>query len=280
MKPIFTLEDGTGVLETTGDEDAVQYGGGVLYRSPGGVVVWDFWDAPEKNFFVYSVDVPRDVLEHYEGVDIQELVLCAGGEVTVKEILRLSSSKDPRARRQVLSLIRGGYGASQIDLDGPVEVTKFNLVDRWGFLFGVERNEVEEISQEDYIIREYGKRWECGRVDGICLGRYQRYEDALATVANDMKKVGLFTNLFHEHLPGEIELLQWDPEDHIGRGTIIRGKIPAAQWKVAMRQYNTGRKKVHRRQRRASSIRRSESLRVKQRGRIERARKIRDYLAR
>jgi hypothetical protein len=277
MKPIFTLEDGTEVLETTGDADAIRYGGGVLYRSPGDAVVWDFWDAPEKNFFVYKADASRHVLDHYE-VDVEELVLCAAGEVTEKEILKLSASADPRRRLQVLALIRSGCGASELDPDGPVEMTKFDLVSRWGFLFGMEKDEIEEISQEDYMIREYGQRWECGRVDGLCLGRYTRYDDAIAAVANDMEKVGLITNLFHEHSPGEIELVQWIPEEHIGRGSVIRGKIPAAQWKLAMRRYKTAHK-PRRRQRLATSIRRSESMRVGQRNRIERARKIREYLA-
>jgi len=276
MKPIFTLEDGTQVLETTGDADAIQYGGGVLYRSPGGVVSWDFWEAPEKNFLVYSAEVPGDVLGHYD-VDVQELVLCSAGEVTEKEVLKLSKSANPRIRLQVLGLIRGAHGASTLDLEGPEEVTKFNLVSRWGFLFGMEKGDVEEISEEDYMVREHEKRWECGRVDGTCLGRHRKYEDALSAVADDMKKVGLFTNLFHEHSPGEIELVQWEPEELIGRGVIIRGKIPAAQWKLAMRRYKTGRK-PQRRRRAASSIRRDESSRVKQRNRVERAKKIRDCL--
>ena len=278
MKPIFTLEDGTQVLETTGDADAIQHGGGVLYRSPGDAVAWDFWDAPEKNFLVYRADASRNVLERHEAVDLQELVLCGAGEVTEKEILRLSKSADPRARLQVLALIRGGYGASELDLEGPAEMTKFSLVSRWGFLFGMERDEVHEVSQEDYMVRGYGDRWECGRIDGHCLGRYVRYEDALAAVADNMKKVELFTNLFHEHSPGKIEFVQWEPEDHIGSGTIVRGKIRTAQWKIAMRQYKPGRN-TRRRKRLATSIRRGESMRVKQRNRVERARKIRDHLA-
>jgi len=278
MKPILTLEDGTQVLETTGDADALQYGGGVLYRSPGDGVAWDFWEAPEKNFLVYSADASKDILERHEVVDLHELVLYGAGEVTEKEILRLSKSEDPRARLQVLALIYGGYGASELDPRGPVEMTKFNLVMKWGFLFGMEKEGVEEVSQEDYMIRECGKRWECGRIDGHCLGRYVRYEDALAAVADNMKKVGLFTNLFHEHSPGKLELVQWNAEDHIGGGTIIRGKIRTAQWKIAMRQYKPGRN-MRRRKRLATSIRRAESTRVKQRNRIERAKKIRDYLA-
>ncbi len=279
MKPIFTLEDGTQVLETTGDADAIQYGGGVLYRSPGDVVAWDFWEAPEKNFLVYTADASGDVLGRHGGVDLQELVLCGAGEVTKKEILRLSKSEDPRERLQLLALIRGGFGASEIDPEGPAEVTKFHLVTRWGFLFGMERGEVHEVSEEDYMVREYGDRWECGRIDGHCLGRYVRYEDALSAVADNMKKVDLFTNLFHEHSPGKIEFVQWEPEDHIGGGTIVRGKIRTAQWKVAMRQYKPGRN-TRRRKRLATSIRRGESMRVKQRNRVEQARKIRDVLSR
>lgn len=279
MRPVFTLTDGTEVLETTGDAEAIRYGGGVLYRSPGHDVVWDFWDAPEKNFFIYSAAVPVGVLEHYDGVDIQELVLVAAGEVTEKEILVLSKSADPRARLQVVSLIRNAYGASHLDPEGPDEVTKFELASQWGFLFGVEKESVEEFSQEDYLIREHDNRWECGRIDGHFLGRFRQYKDALGAVADNMKKVGLFTNLFHEHEPGKIELIEWEPAEHIGRCPIIRGKMPSAQWKVAMRQYVTKRK-PQRRKRLATSIRRSEAMRVVQRKRIEKARSIRDYLAR
>lgn len=276
MKPILTLEDGTEVLETTGDADAIRYGGGVLYRSPGDAVVWDFWEAPEKNFYVYSADVSRDVLGRYD-IDLDELVLGSAGEVTKGEILKLSGSSDPRARLQVLALIRDSYGASQIDSSGPDEATKFELVEKWGFLFGMEKGEVGEISPEDYMVREYGKRWECGRVDGTCLGRYVRYDDAICAVANNMKKVGIFTNLFHEHSPGKIELVQWSPEDHVGGGTVIRGKIATARWKLSMRQYSTRRPRA--RKRLATAIRRSESRRVKQQNRIGRARKLRSYLA-
>lgn len=277
MKPIFTLEDGTQVLETTGDEDALQYGGGVLYRTPGNAVVWDFWDAPEKNFFVYRADVSRNVLERHN-VDIQELCLGGAGEVNEKDLLRLSKSSDPRARLQLLDLIRDCYGASELDPSGPIELTKYDLAERWGFLFGVEKESVEEISLEDYMIREYQNRWECGRVDGEFLGRFRRYEYALAAVADDMKKLDLVTNLFHEHEPGKIELVQWNWEDHVGRRPILRGKMPTVQWKLAMRRYATGRRPGPRRKRLASRIRRNEAMRVNQRNRIEHARRIRDYL--
>jgi len=278
MKPIFTLADGTQVLETTGDADALQYGGGVLYRAPGDIVMWDFWDAPEKNFYVYSADASVNVLDRYE-VDVDELLLVGAGEISAKDLVKLSASKDPRARLQVLSLIRAAYGASHLDSEGPIETTKFNLASHWGFLFGVEKEDIEEISQEDYMIREYKDAWECGRVDGLCLGKYKQYEHALATVAENMETVGLVTNLFHEHAPGKIEIVQWNHEEHIGRGPLVRGKMPSAQWKIAMRQYAT-RRKPHRRRRLASSIRRNEEARVGQQNRIERARRIRDYLSR
>lgn len=278
MKPIFTLTDGTEVLETTGDADAIRYGGGVLYRMPGHEVVWDFWNPPEKNFFIYSAKVPVSVLDFYE-IDLRELVLAAAGEVTEKEIVKLSRSSDPRARLQVVDLIRIACGASHLDPDGPDEVTKFELVNQWGFLFGVEKETIDEVSQEDYVIRERENRWECGRIDGHCVGRFRQYEDALAAVAEDMNSVGFFTNVFHEHEPGKIELIEWDPQEHIGRRPIIRGKIPSAQWKVAMRQY-APRRRSPRRKRLTKSIRRNEAMRVRQQKRIEKARDIRAYLMR
>ncbi len=100
----------------------------------------------------------------------------------------------------------------------------------------------------------------------------------MAAVAYDMKNIDLCTNLFHEHEPGKIELVQWDWEDHVGRVPIVRGKMPTAQWKIAMRRYTTGRKPISKRKRLASRIRTSEAMRVNQRNRIEHARRIRDYL--
>jgi hypothetical protein len=277
MKPVFTLDDGTQVLETTGDSDALDYGGGVLYRAPGNLVFWDFWDAPEKNYFVYRADVSAGVLDRYE-VDLQEICLASAGELTEKDIVKLSEDEDPRARLQLVSLIRDAYGATHIDPSGPMEATKFDIAEQWGFLFGVEKDNVEEISPEDYIVKESDIRWESGRVDGKFLGRYSRYEEAISAVADDMDKIGLFTNLFHEHSPGKIELVQWDPSDYIGGAPVVRGKMPTVQWKIAMRKYNSGPRRSSRRKKSISKIRRSESMKVAQRGRIERAKRIRSYL--
>lgn len=278
MKPIFTLEDGTEVLETTGDAEALQYGGGVLYRAPGNVVVWDFWEAPEKNFFVYTADATKGVLEHYN-VNLDELFLASGGEINKKELMKLSVSPDPRARLQVLILIKESYGASHLDPLGPLELTKFDLACKWGALFGVQKESVEQIALNDYMIIEKNDYWECGRIDGTFLGRFKRYEYALASIADDMKITENNANLFHEHSPGQIELVQWDWENHTGRLPEIRRKMPMAQWKIAMRRYNMGHKPHSKRKRLASRIRRSEAMRIEQKNRLERARRIRDYLS-
>ena len=276
MKPIFTLEDGTQVLEATGDASAFEYGGGVLYRT-GKSCWWDFWDSPDKNYFIYRADASRDVLGRYD-VDLEELSLASAGEIGTKDLLKLSAHANPRARLRALMLIRDSYGASMLDPDGPTEMTKFELAKRWGFLFGIAKETIAEISLEDYIIRENNERWESGRVDGYFLGRFKRYDHALAAVADNMKEVGLFTNLFHEHSVGDIELVQWDPEEHIGRRPRLRGKMPASQWKVAMRRYAAGRRIRKKKPRTITSIRRSEALRVSQKLRIEKARKIREFL--
>lgn len=276
MKPIFTFEDGTQVLETTGDAEALDYGGGVLYRA-GKSCYWDFWDSPDKNYFVYRANASRHILDRYD-VDIDEIYLASAGEISKKDLIKLSSHANPRARLQILMLIRESYGASTIDEDGPTEMTKFELACRWGFLFGVEKESIEEISQEDYLVREKSSMWECGRVDGHFLGRFKKYEHALAAVAEDMKKVGLYTNLFHEFSIGNVELVQWDPPSFIGRGGVIRGKMPTAQWKIAMRRYITRKKIKKKRPKTITSIRRNEALRVSQKLRIEKAKRIRDYL--
>ena len=278
MKPIFTLEDGTQVLETTGDADALQYGGGVLFRAPGDVVAWDFWDAPEKNFFVYSADAGRNILDRYD-VDLQELCLASAGEINERELKKLANSMNPRARLQVLALIKDSYGASHLDPSGPIELTKYDLACKWGTLFGVQKENIEAVSLDDYIVRENNNNWECGRIDGKFLGRFSRYEYALAAVAEDMKNIGLNANLFHEYFPGQLELVQWDWQNHIGRLPIIRGKMPMAQWKIAMRRYNIGNRPLSKRKLLATRIRKNEAMRIEQKNRIERARRIRDYLA-
>lgn len=276
MKPIFTLEDGTQVLETTGDAEAFDYGGGVLYRA-GKSCYWDFWDTPDKNYFVYRADASRHILDRYD-VELDELHLASAGEISKKDLERLSSHANPRARLQILMLIKDSYGATTLDEEGPIEMTKFELACKWGFLFGVEKETIEEISKEDYLIREFSSLWECGRVDGHFLGRFKKYEHALAAVAEDMKKVGLYTNLFHEFSVGNIELVQWEPPSFVGRGCSVRGKMPTAQWKVAMRRYTTRKRIKKKKPRTITSIRRSEALRVSQKRRIEKARRIRDYL--
>lgn len=284
-RPIITLEDGTEVLETTGDVDAFEHGGGVLYRAPNRRgVFWTFWsarDLGEKNFRVFTAPVPPDVIEYFSP-DIKELSLVSGFDI--RDIRRLSRSKDHSERLQLVAAIRDSSGASRIDPSHEPEIlTPWELSDRWGGVFGLPSGEVPMIELEDFIVREtpHGD-YECGCVDGVYLGRHQEYKFALCAIADHMRQYGLErSNVFHEHEHGKLELVTWDPSTFVGKIPKRRGKLPEAKWRNAMKRYVTseirrkGIDKQAKAQRDLTKERRRAKARIAQNDRIERARAMR-----
>lgn len=286
MRPILTLEDGTHVLDTTGDLDAFEYGGGVLFQEPKRrEIYWQFWgprETGDKNYFVFTAPVPPNVIELFQP-DIQEL--CKYSELEIQKVRRMSRSKDPKERLQIVIAIRDVYGPSAIDPNGDPEViTLSDLVERWGSVFGKDMMEIPEVEYDDYIIREtqYGN-WECGCVDGTYFGRFDKYKHCLCAIAEHMREVGTMRpNVMHEHGPGKLELVVWDPTEFLDKTlSKRRGTMPGPRWRAHVRKYANdqvraeGIAKRNSRQKSIMKKRKRAKQKLMQRDTLERARAMR-----
>lgn len=238
MKPIITLEDGTRVLETTGDQEALEYGGGVVYRDSSGAF-WSWWDIPDpgyKNYIVFTVALTRGFIEDLE-LDIEEIAMATFGEMSPKQLLKLSRSKSITDRFAAAQAARDAVGSSGLCPE-PDEVTPYEMAERWGEVFGVDVDEVAMLDHEDYMVRETRRGIECGQIGGRMLGRFEEYEHALRAVADDMERTGeTGANLYHEHAPGRLELVVWDPSKRCGRPYPKKAVLPQAIWQNEMRRY-------------------------------------------
>jgi hypothetical protein len=279
MKPILTLRNGTEVIVTTGDMEAFKYGGGVVFKNISGVF-WQFWaerEPGEKNFFVYTVEVPINVLEHYKAT-VEEI--CSVGDLDRREARRLVRSKLPQDRADLLFVLRDSRGPDGIAGAGE-SVSPWELSSRWGSVFGLEVDDVPKVDLDDYIVREHAVGYECGRVDGEYFGRFKTYEEALCAIANDLLKGNVGSNLFHEHEPGTVELVDWDPNVHAGRPSLQRKKLPTPLWQNAMKLYSNEFRAKMRKTRKPKSVmstRRRETSRRKMDKFQEHARSIREMI--
>lgn len=285
MRPIITLEDGTRVLETTGDLDAFEHGGGVLFQEPKRrETYWQFWgprEPGEKNYEVFTAPVPSNVIEIFEP-DIREL--CKYSELEIQTVRRMSRSRDPKERLQVVVAMREVYGASSIDPNHEPEViTPWELAERWGSVFGKDLGEVPEIEYDDYIVRETKSgQWECGCVDGTYFGRFDRYKYCLCAIAEHMREIGTMRpNVMHEHERGKLELIVWDPSEFLNKKLPRRGTMPGPRWRAHVRMYANARDRaqgIAKRASRQKSImkkRKRAKQRIRQNDLIERARAMR-----
>lgn len=285
MRPIITLEDGTEVLDTTGDVDAFKYGGGVLFRTPKRKdLYWQFWSEREmgsKNFAVFTAPVPENVLDFYRP-DINDL--CKYADIERQKIRRYARSKKPSDRLRIVMAIAEVYGPSRVDPDHDPEImTKHDLALRWGSIFEDSVEEIPAIEGDDYIVREtkYGD-YESGCVDGTYFGRFEDYKHALCAIANHIETVGSWdSNVMHEHEAGKLELVVWDPHDFMGKIKTRRGKLPVAAWRLAMKKYvneenlSNAIRKRNKKRKSVAKKRRREAQRLSRQDRIDRARKIR-----
>ncbi len=284
-RPIITLEDGTEVLSTTGDVDAFEHGGGVLFRDPDRrEFFWSFWsarDRGQKNYYVFTAPVPADVIEYFDP-DMSELSIVSG--MDERDIRRMGRSKNHDERLEIVMAIRECNGASRIDPSHePETVSKYELAERWGKVFANKTSEVPMVEMDDFIIREtLHKDYECGCVDGTYLGRHSEYKFALCVIADFMSHHGLQnTNVFHEYEHGQLELVTWDPETFIGKAPVRRGKLPQARWRNAMKRYVTTeirRKGIDRKakaQKNVAKERRRAAAQIAQKNRMDRARELR-----
>jgi len=284
-RPIITLEDGTEVLETTGDLDALEYGGGVLFREPRRRdVFWSFWsERPDgqKFFELFTAPVPSDIIEFFKP-DLKEIALVSG--IELRDIRRLAKSKNPVERLEIVQAIRDCNGPSSVDPSRtPERVSPFEMANRWGAVFDVAPEGVPMIEMDDFLVREtkYGN-YECGCVDGNYLGRFDTFKKALCAVADYMHQHGLAeSNLYHEHEFGKLELVGWEPETFIGKLPRRRGKLPESPWRNLMKKYinsETRKKGVGKRLKAQKQVVRQRQRRMaksNQQARIERARDFR-----
>jgi len=241
-KPIVRLESGIDVLKTTGDTDALAHGGGILYREPRKLnIFWTFWEQRgpgEKNFFLFRAPVPQDVLGYFRP-ELRELSMVSG--IEPGDLSRLSASKDPVERLEVVMAITECFGASRVDPNhSPEEVSPFEMVSRWGEVFGVEKGKVPMASPDDYLVRDgpFG-RYECGCFDGLFLGRHEKFKLALCAIAENMNDTGRSdSNVFLEHGYGKLEVVSWDPQSFLGKISDVRGRTaPRAAWRNLMKRY-------------------------------------------
>ena len=132
------VEGSVTVLGTTGDVNALEYGGGVVYEDEYGHH-WEWWDEPPDNdhpeghtFHVYRAPIPKDVLKYHNWInesDLEDLAQSADWEDS-DAIREWSSSNDVMERQAVLEDIVRYWGAENLD-SYPIEMTYEELSQRW-----------------------------------------------------------------------------------------------------------------------------------------------------
>jgi hypothetical protein len=248
------------------------YGGGVIYRD-GRDCAWQFWEARDpgqKNYQVHTVMIPVKILEHYDAT-IEEF--CDVGDLSRQTARRLSRSSDPKERLQLVEILIDSRGISAIDAhDAGETLSPFALAARWGALFGHDAAATPKVDEDDYIVRQRPEGYECGLVDGTYLGRHETYDDVLVAVARHRLKGGGEGNLFHEHEPGELELVEWAPSEYeSSRPKTSRRKVPTAFWRNAMKLYAPPRKTA---KMGVMKLRRKTAMQASQKRRLETIRRI------
>lgn len=116
---------------TTGDRNPFTYGGGIVYVDPdSGDVQWtvfpyaeediteDYDDDKEETVYegstpVFSIDVPKDILDRYDWADFEAVADSIGSDY--EDLAERAMSDDPMARVSVLEDISGYYGYNELD---------------------------------------------------------------------------------------------------------------------------------------------------------------------
>jgi len=238
-RSVITLRNGVEVLETTGDQDALEHGGGLIWRCPRyGDVFWTFWDARPpgtRNFEVFEAEIPADIVKHFDP-DVEELCMVTG--YSKSQVHVMGRSKDPTQRAEIVQAMAQCFGASSVSSrDGASICSPFEMVEKWGDAFGVEQKRVSMFQEDDYLIREGDmSAYECGRFDGKSLGRFDAFEDALGAIARDMKVEG--ASVFFEHEFGDIETVEWSFHESLKRPLgLSRRTSPSAKWRTLVKEY-------------------------------------------
>jgi hypothetical protein len=234
------------VLDQTGDDDALTYGGGVIFRRDGDTC-WEFWDPPTtKTYMVWRAKIPVNVLRAYKSVDRKGIARHAG--VDQDTLRTMSTGNRVSDRLALLMAIIELEGRSRVCPLGPREMTRHELVQRWGPLYKVDPDTFPRYDSEDFIISEFEEGFACGQIVGRFLGVYETFECCAAAIAEDMEANDLGAHVYVEGLDGSLEKLEWSRRRWLGQPRErIRIGFAKSTWRFRMRAHakeaaKTGRK--------------------------------------
>jgi hypothetical protein len=135
------MEEGVEVLNTTGDVNALDYGGGVVYHNPEyDTIAWEWWDGaydengaeveggPGVEYTVYRRDVPDDVTAEFDWANWAQVASSVGeDEETLREMGR---SDNVMERVRVMEDLVGYYGPHELD-SYALNLTYEEMIERW-----------------------------------------------------------------------------------------------------------------------------------------------------
>lgn len=131
------------LIGTTGDQDAITYGGGIVYVRNNYEPVWEWIDEgfnePETDDDgeeiesseeqpLYRETVPDDVFAEYDWAKPTEMAPSLG--TSAKELIRLGRG-EVMERVEALTAIVAYYGSHELD-GYPLMITRSGLDKRWG----------------------------------------------------------------------------------------------------------------------------------------------------
>ena len=133
MKPIKALKNGIVIYRFTGDDDPIEYGGGVVYETPRGEFFWEFWSPPNTNdmTYVYRVGIAKDVLKLYDFIQPKDMMSRLG--VNLVQLRKMSRSMKVEDRLDLITCAMDVYGPSSFSPCKHWEVDKIR--DRWASAF-------------------------------------------------------------------------------------------------------------------------------------------------
>jgi len=242
-------------VERTGDDDALTYGGGVIFRKDCDTF-WQFWDAPSaKVYLAWTAKVPAHVLRAYKSIDRDELAFHVGVDT---DLLRtMSTSGKPLDRVRLLEGIMTLEGRSRVCPRGPEELTRHEMVQRWGPLYSVDPESMPQYDADDFMVLEFEEGFGCGQIAGRFLGVYETFEQCATAIAEDMQATGRASLVFVENDDGEIERLEWTRSKWVGLpANRIRMGFASSTWRFRMRPHAKEARKKPRRLSRAEGLKR------------------------
>jgi len=240
------------VIQTTGDDDSFEHGGGVLYRKDD-AEFWQFWDVPaRKNYLIWTAKIPRDVFKQYKRILREELANELG--VDLDTLRTMGRSRTASDRLELVRAIGQIEGRTTI-CGRQEELTPWEMAQRWGTAIRVDPESVARIDGDDYLILEYGEAFGCGQLEGPMLGCFKTFECCAAAIADHSEDAGNASNVYVEIGPGEIEKVDWTRAKWVGRHkSPLRGAFSRAIWRSKIKNYVRESKKETRKLKRGSKL--------------------------